>query len=100
MTSLRLLLQDANGEGQERKIDVLRVSLQLRRAEVRETQVGSKPRSAARAETMGYARAFRRAFDWQRRCRSDLAVACPARSFRIRSISKASPTYDARCFRT
>jgi len=31
--------------------------------------LGSKPRNAATTETTGYARAFRRAFDWQPRCR-------------------------------
>jgi hypothetical protein len=31
--------------------------------------LGSKPRTAATAETTGYARGFRRAFDWQQRCR-------------------------------
>jgi hypothetical protein len=30
---------------------------------------GSTPRTAAKAETTDYARAFRRAFDWQQRCR-------------------------------
>ena len=32
-------------------------------------QIGSKPRTAATAETMGFSRAFRRACDWQQRCR-------------------------------
>jgi hypothetical protein len=31
--------------------------------------LGSKPRNAATTETTGYARAFRRAFDWQQRRR-------------------------------
>jgi hypothetical protein len=35
---------------------------------------GSKPRTAAKAETMGYARAFRRAVDSQPRGRSDSGV--------------------------
>jgi hypothetical protein len=30
---------------------------------------GSRPHTVAKAETKGYARAFRRAFDWQQRCR-------------------------------
>jgi hypothetical protein len=34
-----------------------------------ELQAGSKPRTAAKAGTTGCARAFRRAFDWQQRCR-------------------------------
>src|ERR1700721_2139599 len=34
-----------------------------------ETPVGSKPRNAAKAGTKGYAPVFRRAFDWQQRCR-------------------------------
>ena len=33
---------------------------------------------AATGEPKGCARAFRRAFDWRRRCRSDSAVGCPA----------------------
>jgi hypothetical protein len=33
------------------------------------SHVGSKLRTAAKDETTGYARAFRRAFDWQQRCR-------------------------------
>jgi hypothetical protein len=40
---------------------------------------GSKPHSAAKAETTGYARACRRAFDSQPRGRSQSAVWCPAR---------------------
>jgi hypothetical protein len=32
-------------------------------------QIGSKPHTVAKGETKGYARAFRRAFDWQQICR-------------------------------
>ena len=39
---------------------------------------GNKPRTAAKAETMGYARASRRAFDWQPRGRLGSEVSCPA----------------------
>jgi hypothetical protein len=33
------------------------------------TRFGSKLRTVAKAETTGYVRAFRRAFDWLQRCR-------------------------------
>jgi hypothetical protein len=36
---------------------------------VREPQVGNRRHIAATAETTGYVRAFRRAFDWQQICR-------------------------------
>jgi hypothetical protein len=34
-----------------------------------ETRFGSRLHTVAKSETMGYARAFRHAFDWQQRCR-------------------------------
>jgi hypothetical protein len=42
---------------------------QSRLARVRKIQIGSKLHIDAKAETTGYVRAFRRAVDWQRRCR-------------------------------
>ena len=33
------------------------------------TRFGSRPHTVAKAETTGCAQAFRRAFDWQQRCR-------------------------------
>ncbi len=45
------------------------VSLQFRLAETREAQIGSRPHTVAKAETKDSAQAFRRAFDWQQRCR-------------------------------
>ena len=55
------------------------IRLQYRLARVRGTQVGNECRTAARAETKGYARAYRRAFDSQPRDHSGSAVGCPAR---------------------
>jgi hypothetical protein len=43
------------------------MGLQSRLAKVREVQVGNKCRTAAKAETTGFARAFRRVFDSQPR---------------------------------
>lgn len=45
------------------------VSPWFRQAGAREPRIGSRPHNVAKAETTGYARAFRRAFDWQQRCR-------------------------------
>jgi len=45
--------------------------------ELPESRVGNKRHSAATGETMGYARAPRRAFDWQPRGRSGSAAGCP-----------------------
>jgi hypothetical protein len=53
------------------------VSPQFRPVGVREAQVGNRRHTAATAETMGYARAFHRAFDWQPRGRLGSAVECP-----------------------
>jgi hypothetical protein len=49
---------------------VLRATLQFRPIGIREVPDGSTRHTAATAETMGYARAFHRAFDWQPRCLS------------------------------
>lgn len=54
------------------------MGLQSRLAKVREAQVGNKLHNAAKAETMGCARACRRVFDSQPRGRSRSAVWCPA----------------------
>jgi len=43
-----------------------------------EPLIGNRRHTDAKAETMGYARASHRAFDWQQRCRLGSAVVCPA----------------------
>ena len=48
---------------------VLRVIVQVRPVGVQDVPGGSTRHTAATVETMGYARAFHRAFGWQQRCR-------------------------------
>jgi hypothetical protein len=61
----------------DKSVGVRRLSLRCCLAP--EAQGGNRVHTAAEAETTGYARATRRAFDSQPRGRSHSAVSCPAR---------------------